>query len=296
MASRRPWTEHPKVVELRRRSRVADAIVGAIVGFREHQTGRSAALVAHFGFISLFPLFLVFTTILGYVLQGNEQLQQDIVDSVLAHLPLIGAKLAQSPQALQGSAIALVVGLLLALWSGLKAFVALQGGLDNTYEIAVDDRQGFAGTRVRALAAIAVIGLAQAASAFLTTVVTAAGLSAISNIGIVLAAAVLNAGVLSFTYRWLTSAELRWRHVLPGAVFAGVLFSLLQLIGTSVIARSQANAENIYGEFATVIALLAWLSLHATIALMGAELNRAVATSTWWPSDAEPRVQTDPTS
>jgi membrane protein len=267
--------------------------MGALDGFREHQTGRSAALVAHFGFISVFPLFLVFTTILGYVLQDDEQLQADIVDSALSHLPLIGSKLAQSPQALQGSVVALLLGLLLALWSGMKAFVALQGALDNTYEIAVDARHGFASTRLRALAAIAVIGLAQAASAFLTSVVTAAGLSAVSNVGLVLAAAVLNAGVLSFTYRWLTSAELTWRHVLPGAVVAGVLFSALQVVGTTVIARSQANAESIYGEFATVIALLAWLSLHATIALVGAELNRALVTSAWWPSGREAGVQTE---
>jgi membrane protein len=287
MASRPPWTERPKVTELRRRSRLADALVGALDGFRRHQTGRSAALVAHFGFISVFPLFLVFTTILGFVLQDNPKLQQDIVDSALARLPLIGAKLAQSPQALEGSVVALLVGLLLAMWSGMKAFVALQGALDNTYEIAVDDRHGFAGTRVRALSAIGVIGVAQGVSAFLTGVVSAAGLSALSNVAIVVAAAVLNAAVLAFTYRWLTTAALTWREVVPGAVFAGAAFALLQVVGTTVIARSQSNAESIYGEFATVIALLAWLSLHATVALVGAELNRAIATSTRWGSRSE---------
>lgn len=278
MAGRGPWTRHPRVTRLRRTSRLADVAFGTIDGFRVHQTGRSAALVSHFGFISVFPLFLVFTTILGFVLQDDPELQAKIVDSALAKLPLIGSTLASSPDQLQGSVLVLVFGLLLALWSGLKAFVALQGALDNTNEVPLDDRHGFVTTRLHALGGIGIVGLAQAASAFLTSVVTAADLPALSNVLLVVAAAALNTLVLGCTYRWLTSVEVAWRSVWPGAVLAGIGFALLQVVGTTVIARSQANAENIYGDFAAVIALLAWLSVHATVALLGAEMNRAITT------------------
>ncbi|MEZ5250715.1 MAG: YihY/virulence factor BrkB family protein [Ilumatobacteraceae bacterium] len=244
-----------------------------------HQSSTGSALVTYFGFISIFPLFLVFTTVLGFVLEGNPDLREDIVDSALAKLPLIGPKLAASLEALEGSVVALVVGLLLALWSGTKAFIALQTALDNTNEVPVDDRNSFVQVRVRALGGIVVIGLAQAGSAALSGIVAAAGLPALGNVGLVGAAALLNALVLSFSYRWLTSRALTWRSVVPGSVFAGVLFSLLQVVGSSIITRSQSNAESMYGDFATVIALLGWLSLHATVALMGAELNRALATS-----------------
>ena len=271
---------------MRQRSRAADIPVGAIEGFRLHQTGRSAALVSHFGFISVFPLFLVFTTVLGFVLQDNPQLQKDIVDSALAKLPLIGPTLASEPDALQGSVMVLVLGLLLALWSGMKAFVALQAALDNTNDIDLDDRHSFVQTRVRALGGIGIIGLAQGASAFLTSLVTAASLPALSNVLLVIAAAVLNAVVLAVSYRWLTSATTNWRSVWPGAVFAGIGFAGLQVVGTTLIARSQENASSVYGDFAAVIALLAWLSLHATLALVGAELNRARQTSTFWPPSA----------
>ncbi len=277
------------MIHFRRTSRLADVAVGTLDGFRLHQTGRSAALVSHFGFISVFPLFLVFTTILGFVLQDNPELQATIVDSALAKLPLIGSKLATSPDELQGSIAVLVFGLLLAIWSGLKAFVALQGALDNTNDVALDDRHGFVTSRLHALGGIGIVGLAQAASAFLTSVVTAAGLPAMSNVLLVLAAAAVNTMVLGCTYRWLTSAPVSWRSVWPGAVFAGVGFSLLQVVGTTVIARSQENAENIYGDFAAVIALLAWLSLHAMVALLGAEVNRAIVTSPYWPSRSADR-------
>lgn len=279
MAAKVPWTRRPQVTALRKRSRLADAAVGMLDGFRVHQSSTGSALVTYFGFISIFPLFLVFTTVLGFVLEGNPELRDDIVDSALAKLPLIGPKLAASPEALEGSVVALVVGLLLALWSGTKAFIALQTALDNTNEVPVDDRNSFVQVRIRALGGIVVIGLAQAGSAALSGIVAAAGLPALGNVGLVGAAALLNALVLSFSYRWLTSRSLTWRSVVPGSVLAGVLFSLLQVVGSSIITRSQSNAESMYGDFATVIALLGWLSLHATVALMGAELNRALATS-----------------
>ncbi len=269
---------------------MADALVGALDGFREHQTSNSAALVAYFGFISVFPLFLVFTTVLGFVLQGDAELQEKIVDSALARLPLIGDKLASSPDTLQGSWTALIVGLLLALWSGLKAFVALQTALDNTNEVAIDDRASFVTVRARALLGICIIGLAQVATAFFTGVVTSAGFAGIGKVLLVVAAAAVNTVVLAFSYRFLTTASLTWRFVWPGAIVAGVLFAGLQLVGTTIITRSQENASSVYGDFATVIALLAWLAMHATIALLGAEINRSVANPI---GSAEPRMERD---
>jgi hypothetical protein len=167
----------------------------------------------------------------------------------------------------------------------MKAFVALQTALDNTNEVPVDDRNSFVQVRLRALGGIVVIGLAQAGSAALTGVVAAAGLPALGNVGLVVGTAVLNALVLSFTYRWLTSRDLTFRTVIPGSLFAGAMFSVLQVLGTTIIARSQANADNMYGDFATTFTLLAWISLHATVALFGAELNRSLVTSPYWPGN-----------
>jgi membrane protein len=275
------------VVELRRRSRAADALVGTLDGFRVHQSATGTYVVTYFGFISLFPLFLVFTTILGFVLQDDQQLQEDIVDSALANLPLIGDTLASTPGELEGSVTALVVGLVLALWTSMKAFVALQRALDNIDEVPLDERHRFAEVRLRALAAIAVVGLAQAGGVAISAVAAASSLPAYSRILLFLATALLNTAVLAATYRALTSTRFSWSTVLPGAVLAGVAFSLLQVAGTAVIARTQANAAGVYGDFATVIALLAWLSLHAVATLLGAEFNRALNVSPYWTADGE---------
>jgi uncharacterized BrkB/YihY/UPF0761 family membrane protein len=48
------------------------------------------------------------------------------------------------------------------------------------------------------------------------------------------------------------------------------------VLSTTVVSRAIANASPVYGSFATVIALLAWMSLHANAAFLGDELNRAL--------------------
>jgi membrane protein len=88
----------------------------------------------------------------------------------------------------------------------------------------------------------------------------------------------VNTGVLVYAYRYICSATPPWREVLPGALLGGLAFSLLQLLGTQVVARAIAGFSPVYGTFAGVIALTWWMGLHATAALFGAELNRVLAT------------------
>ena len=273
---RRPWTQHPRVVAVRSRWRAAEVAVRVAEGYRLHQASRNAAVIAHYGFISVFPLFLVFTTVLGFVLQDNESLQKDIVDSALAQLPIIGDTLATRPDELSGSVVVLVIGLLIALWSGMKAFVSVQSALDDVHEVPIDDRSSFVSTRLRALAAIGAVGVGLVASTFLTAVVGRSELATLANLLLVVGAAVVNAAVVAAIFRWLCSTPSTWRDVAPGAVATGVTFALLQLLGSTIVARSIAGASRVYGSFAAVIALLAWMGFHATAGLLGAELNRAL--------------------
>jgi uncharacterized BrkB/YihY/UPF0761 family membrane protein len=77
-------------------------------------------------------------------------------------------------------------------------------------------------------------------------------------------------------FRFLTAAPVTWTMVWPGALFSGVLFTALQLVGTVVVSRMIADAGEIYGTFASMLALMSWFSLHALISLYGAELNAAL--------------------
>ena len=84
-----------------RRHPVAGFPIGVIYKFGEDQGPYLAALITYYGFLSLFPLLLLLTSVLGFVLDGHPELQQQILDSTLSQFPVIGDELAE-PQGLQG--------------------------------------------------------------------------------------------------------------------------------------------------------------------------------------------------
>lgn len=270
------WSEHSGVLRVRRRSATANLVVRAIENFRAHRTGRNATLVAHFAFLSVFPLLLVSTSVLGFVLENYPDVRKSIIDSALSRLPFVGQQLKDDPSQLKGSAPVLVFGLLVALWAGLRAFNALQIALDDVAEVPRDQRPSLLRTRAHSLLGIAIVGGAQIGTAILTSLVGVTGVRALHKILFTLAAVVVNAAVLAASYRWLCAREQSWRQVAPGAIGGGVVFAALQLTGTAIVGRAIAKASPVYGNFATVIGLITWLGLHSAVALLGAELNHAL--------------------
>lgn len=270
------WTESPRVVALRERSPFVDVVVATLDGWRRHLSGRNASSIAFFGFLSIFPLLLAATTILGFVLEGNEELQQRIIDGALSNIPVLGQQLESDPTSLRGSVWVLIVGVGGALWSATKAFVAVQQAQDDTWEIDVDSRAKMPVQRARALLGIAIIGAGQIVGTGAATVATAASLPFGGRVLLAVASLAINVAVIAAMYRALTSARLVWRDVWPGALLAGVAHTVIQHFGTLIVDRIMDNASATYGQFAVVLGLVTWLSLLAITALMGAELNAAL--------------------
>jgi membrane protein len=270
------WTTSDKVMEVRAKSAPVDVIVDTLDGWRRHLSGRNASVLAFFGFLSIFPLLLAATTILGFVLEGNEDLQQRIIDGALADIPVLGQELQNDPASLTGNWWALIIGLGGALWSSTKAFVALQGALDDVWEVSVDHRDAMPKQRGKALLGLAFIGAAQIGTIAISTVVNAAGLPTISRLALLAATVAINIAVVAAMYRYLTAATPTWGDVWPGAVGSGVAFSVLQYFGTAIVDRIQESASSTYGNFALVLGLVTWLSFLAIASLMMAELNAAL--------------------
>lgn len=271
------WTDRPRIAEARQQWPLLDTALVAAHRFSIHRTGRNGALVAHYGFLSIFPLMLVFTTVLGFLLDGNSKLQQRILDTVIAQVPLIGDQLLSDPTQLQGSVPLLVFGLLTATWSGLRAFNVLQTALDDIDEVPFDARPTLVQVRLRSLLGIGLAACSLVGGAVLSGFASMAGVEWRSRLLLGVGTVALNTVMLAAVYRWLTTRQHGWKHVAPGAVAAGLAFTALQLAGSSLMTRAITHASPIYGTFATVIGLLFWLGLHATISLVGAELNGVVA-------------------
>jgi uncharacterized BrkB/YihY/UPF0761 family membrane protein len=272
-----PWTTSDKVVSLRSRHAAIDVGVETLDGWRRHISGRNASVLAFFGFLSIFPLLLVATTVLGFVLEDNPDLQERIIDGALDDIPVLGQTLSDNPASLNGNIWALLIGLALALWSATKAFVALQGAQDDVWEVHVDDRNALPKVRGKALLGLLIIGGAQIGSIVITTLVTAADLPNAGRIPLTLATMVINIAVIFAMFKYLVSASLTWRMVWPGAIIGGLAYTLLQQFGTMIVKRISDNASVTYGQFALVLGLVTWLSFLAIATLMSCEFNAALA-------------------
>ena len=125
----------------RRHGRAA-FLVGVCKKFGEDRASSHAALIAYYAFLSLFPLLLVFVSVLGFVLEDDPALQEDIVDSALARIPVIGAQLGDDVQPLTGSGVALAIGLAGALWAGLGVTLALGRAFDEIWDVPRLEQRG----------------------------------------------------------------------------------------------------------------------------------------------------------
>ena len=267
-----PWTEHPRVTAIRRRNRVADVIVETLDGFRRHLTGRNAALLTYYGFLTLFPLFLALSTITGYVLESRPEWRDELVGSAAESVPFIGDQIAGGT--ISGSWVALTIGLAAAIWGSMKAFIGLQLAYDEIWEIDLEDRATFVVQRTRALVGLAVIGSSLIATVSLASIVGQVDLPTGGPALLVLGGLVINTGVAAAMYRFLTSASTTWSMVWPGAVFTGIFYTVIQVFGAWITTELAKN--DTYGDLGSVLALLSWLSLHAVINLFGAEINGAL--------------------
>jgi YihY family inner membrane protein len=239
--------------------------------FGDDQAGKHAALLAYYGFLSLFPLLLVFVTLLANALAGDPQLQQRVIDAAMAQFPVLATQLQGSIRVIQGSGIGLVVGILGTLWGGLGITQSAQDAMNSVWTIPRRHRPNFWLRLARGLASLAVVAAAVLVAAALTQ------LGPIPFIGSLL----LNLALLIVLFQVLTGRRVPWRQLLPGAASAAAGWSILQTLGVYILDRQLAQANLIYGVFAVVIVLLSWLYLSAQLLLYAAELNVVLARRLW---------------
>jgi membrane protein len=243
--------------------------------FGNDQAGNLAALMAYYAFFSIFPLLLVFTTILGFVLQGHPDFQHSVTKSVLGQFP--GLSLKQHP--LTGSVPAIVIGLVGSLWGGLGVTQAAQNAFDRVWAVPFKDRPDFIHSRLRGLVLLVCLGVLFVLSVAATGLVTSIGGPPVKVGGYAITLAV-NFGLYVAAFRFLTAASIPTRCLWLGAGVAAVFLTILQLVGTIYI-KHVAHSTSAYGIFGTVIGLLVWLHLLAQVTLYAAEINVVVVRKLW---------------
>lgn len=266
---------------------------GVVRKFGDDRAGERAALVAYYAFFSVFPLLLLFVTVLGYVLDGNPDLRDEIVDSAVGSIPVLGEELARNVGTIGGSGVAVVVGAVGALWAGLGVANTAQSAMNEVWDVPRRERPGFAPRLARSVAVLALLGVGVVVSAFVGQVPRIVGASGVVvPLAFTALSALLNTAVAAVAFRVLTDAPLHGRRLWPGAVVAGLAYTALQLVGGWYLNRVVAGAGDTYGTFAVVIGLLTWFYLLGQVSLLAAEVN-VVAGRRLWPRSLTGRLPTE---
>jgi YihY family inner membrane protein len=254
--------------------------VGVAKKYGDDEAGRHAALLAYYGFLSFFPLLLVFVTLLGYALANDQDLQQRVIDTLTAQFPVFGTQITDSVTTIQGSGVGLAVGIVGTLWGGLGITRSAQDAMNAVWNIPRKDRPNYW------------LRLARGLGSLLLLVVFVFGATALAQLGrigsgiagrllLFTGSLTLNLLLLLVLFQVLTGRWVRWRRLLPGAVCGAVSWSVLQTLGVYVVDRQLERANLIYGVFAVVIVLLGWLYLSAQLLLYAAEVNVVAARRLW---------------
>lgn len=253
--------------------------LAVIKKFSNDNAGRQAALIAYYGFFAMFPLLLLFTTILGFVLQGDPSAQQSIIHSALGSFPIVGKQI--TAHSLKGSGVALVIGIVGTLLSGLGVTLAGQNAFNSVYGVPYRERPNFLKSRLRGLGILAVLGVLQIISTAASGAVSGGvGTPLLLVAGIVISLA-LNVLLFYAAFRLLIESEIPTRQLWPGIITAAILWEILQAVGGLYIGHVVKHASNTYGTFATVIGLLTWLHLGAQAVIYSAELNTVLSEKLW---------------
>jgi membrane protein len=256
-------------------------VVAVFKRFDDDQASQMGALIAYYGFFSLFPLLLVFVTVLGFVLEGSPSTQESVVHSTLSQFPVIGTQLQSNVHSLKGSVPALVIGLVGAMLAGLGITGATQSAFNKVWEVPRKRQLGFVAWRVHGLGLLAVFGLLSIVSTVIAGYVTAQTTGVVGLVGGVLLALAANLLLFFAVFRMLTSEEIATRELLPGVVVAAVLWQALQHVGGLYVDHVVRHAKETSGLFAFVLGLLSWLYLGGQVTLIAAEVNVVRARRLW---------------
>ena len=270
-----------RVDELQRRRRVLGFPLGVVYKFFDDQGGYLAAVITYYAFVAIFPILLIASSVLGFVLQGHPHLRQDILNSALAQFPIVGDQLGR-PESLTGSTSAVVIGAVTALYGVIGLGQAAHNAVNVAWAIPRNSRLNPFISRFRSLIWLVWAGLVLVVVAVVTSF--GSHLDVLGkdlgqewrwiSIGL---ATVLNAGVLALMMRLSTPRRERLRDVLPGAASIAVSWQLLQVLGGFYVQHVITKASQMNAVFAVVLGLIALLYVASVLAMLGLELNVVLA-------------------
>lgn len=286
-----------RIDTFQRAHRKAAFLYGIVKKYGDDQAGHLAALMSYYGFLSLFPLLLVLTSVAKIILNGHPNLRDKIVNGTTEYLPMIGNSLEKNVHGVGGTGIALALGILFTLYGARGVADIFRFMVNQLWEIPQVKRTGFPWSLLRSMRMIIVGGIGLLLAPLVSGYAAAAGHGPLFW----LASLAISLLILFGVFLYLMYASLPHRHsfgeMWPSALMAAIGLVILQSLGSWLVSRQLKHLGDIYGTFAIVLGLFFWLYLQAQVIVYALEAGtvralklypRALVTDN--PSEADRRA------
>jgi membrane protein len=272
---------------------------------------RLGAAFSFYALFSVFPLILLFLTIIGFVIGDDSHARASLMSAVATDASVrqvVDSTLAAMQSSRSARGMSLIIALGTLAFSASGAFVELDVALNRIWEMPPRQGPGVWGT-IRAwvhdrLAGVTIVlGIAASLLASLvgSTVLGAVAERAGSRLTpallqtaeLAMSIALLSA-VFTAAFHFVPRSRPPWRDVVGGAVLTTVLLTVLKAVFASYLAH--LTTYSAYGVVGGVLALGTWIFLSSQVIIFGASLTRVHCEKTGCPAAtrAAPPLPTAP--
>jgi membrane protein len=243
--------------------------------FSAGQGALLAGSMAYFTFLSLLPLLMIGSFILGSILEGNVAAQDALTDAVRRVFPGIAAGKILN-QLIESRVVFGVLGLVTVAYAGSGFVGALTACLNRMWEVTTGRNP--VGQKILNFVVVLLLSLVLIGSVGLTLWVAYLTRITIGEAGGVaqriefFASPISLFIVLLVLYRIQPARKLSWRSQIPGAVAGAVSIEVLKR-AFQFWAQNSAGISALPRTLLSVVLLLVWLGFFGQIILYGAALN-----------------------
>jgi membrane protein len=234
-----------------------------------------AGSMAYFTFLSLLPLLMIGSFILGEILEGNQAIQDAVTGAVQQVFPGIGARKVLN-QLIESRVVFGVLGLITVAYAGSGFVGALTACLNRMWEVTTGRNP--VGQKILNFIVVLMLSLVLIGSVGLTlwvaylTQITLGDTAGLARRIEFFASPISLFVVLLLLYRILPARTISWRSQIPGALAGAISIEILKR-GFQFWAQNSAGVSALPRTLLSVVLLLVWLGFFGQIILYGAALN-----------------------